>query len=205
MTTPRRSQSREHPRRRELVAAAARLFSEKGFQGTSMEDIADALGILKGSLYYWISTKEELLEEVLLGTLEGGIEEGNRIVSQELPARDRLRQLVQSHVGGWVRNPYHYSAFASEYKWLSADSLARYRLENRRLESLFSQVIFDGISSGEFRLPREHVAIVVKLLMSQLNTFSRWYSPDGWAAPVQVAEILVNQVIYGLHGLREDL
>jgi AcrR family transcriptional regulator len=190
----------DHPRWLELIGVAARLFSERGFRGTSMEDIADSLGVTKASLYYWVSTKEELLNAVLLGSLEGGIREGERIIGLDLPAAERLRLLLETHVIGWTKNRYHYSAFLSEYRWLSAESLAKYRRENQLLEDIFKQVIFEGISRGEFKLPREHVGMLVKMILAMLGSFPRWYKSDGWATPLDISHLMFRQLLVGLRG-----
>src|SRR5690242_21930048 len=71
-TTTTRARRSRAPRRRqqEIVEAAARVFHEKGYESTSIQDIADAVGILKGSLYYYITSKEDLLFEIIRGVHE---------------------------------------------------------------------------------------------------------------------------------------
>src|SRR5436309_15735984 len=89
------------PRERgeEVYAAALRLFTEKGYHATSMQDIAAAVGLYKGSLYHYIGSKEDLLVQVFeraMGSLLVSVED--MVADQSLSAADQLRRVVQAHV-----------------------------------------------------------------------------------------------------------
>jgi AcrR family transcriptional regulator len=185
-------------RRNEVITVAARLFSEKGFHGTSMDDIARELGILKGSLYYWIESKEALLSEVLEGSIRQTIEDARDIVAQPLPAPERLRLLIHSHIQSWIRNPHNFNVFLSEYRWLDAKSLASYYEEKDTLEGIYKGLIRQGIEAGEFNASTRDVSIQVNLLFGAMNWFPRWYRTDQWASPEYIAEVLATLVLDGL-------
>src|SRR3954463_16258741 len=87
------------PRRRqqEILEAAARVFHEKGYESTSIQDIADAVGILKGSLYYYITSKEDLLFEILQSVHEEALENLAQIDATPGDALQRLRAFVTMH------------------------------------------------------------------------------------------------------------
>lgn len=85
-------------RRAEIVAAAVKLFSEKGFDATSVTDIAEEVGILAGSLYYHISSKEDLLFDILLDLHSFALQEMRRIDAMGGNPVTRLRRLVRNHV-----------------------------------------------------------------------------------------------------------
>ena len=88
------------PRRRqsEILEAAAVVFREKGYESTSIQDIADAVGILKGSLYYYIDSKEELLYEILRKTHDDALRNVERTQAFEGTALEKVREFVASHV-----------------------------------------------------------------------------------------------------------
>src|SRR3954471_18714428 len=87
------------PRRRqqEILEAAARVFHEKGYESTSIQDIADAVGILKGSLYYYIDSKEDLLYEILEGIHAEALESVRKATAEGDPLQ-RIRAFVAAHI-----------------------------------------------------------------------------------------------------------
>src|SRR4051794_38523212 len=87
--------SRNRPRRdEEVLSAAARVFHAQGYAGTSVQDVADELGILKGSLYHYISSKEELLFRLLDGTHTDVSRILDEVAAADLPPLERLREYV---------------------------------------------------------------------------------------------------------------
>jgi AcrR family transcriptional regulator len=185
-------------RHREILTVAARLFSEKGFRGTSMDDIARELGILKGSLYYWIESKEELLSQVLEESVVANIEESEEIAARPLPSTDRLRLLVRCHIDHWIRNPYNFNVYLSDWRWLDEESLQRYRAESGHLEGIYKRVIQDGIDCGEIDLEQQDITLVVNGILGMMNWFPRWYRPEHWATPDYIADTLGRLVVDGL-------
>ena len=81
-------------RREEVLETAARVFREKGYESTSIQDIADAVGILKGSLYYYMDSKEDLLYEILKGVHEEALENIKRVGELDGDALQKLRFCV---------------------------------------------------------------------------------------------------------------
>src|ERR1700761_7679001 len=91
-------------RQREIIDAAAEIFYRKGYSETSVQDVADAVGILKGSLYYYIDSKEDLLFQMLLEVHEDAKSVGSENAALDLPPLDRLRFYIQRHVEYNARN-----------------------------------------------------------------------------------------------------
>lgn len=189
-------------RRKELVAVAAKLFAEKGFHGTSMDDIARELGILKGSLYYWIDSKESLLGEVLEGSIRETIVETREIADRDLPAAERLQQMIHTHIRSWILNPNNFNVFIFEWRWLEPERLESYHRENNELEDTYKRVLRDGIASGEFAIGEREVSVAVNGIFGTMNWFPRWYKEGGWATHEEIAEILARMLIEGLKSRR---
>lgn len=186
-------------RRAEVVAVAAKLFSERGFRGTSMDDIARELGILKGSLYYWIESKEALLADVLLGALSKTIEDGKEICARaDASAADRLHDLIKSHIHAWTLAPDNFNVALNEAKWLDPADSQRWIEERHELEDLYKSVLRDGIASGEFAVDERNVSIMMNLIFAMMNWFPRWYKPSGFATPEYVAEAIGSIVLNGI-------
>jgi AcrR family transcriptional regulator len=185
-------------RRKEVLDVAARLFSEKGFRGTSMDDIANELGILKGSLYYWIDSKEALLTEILIGSTMNTIREAESLARQDVPSATRLRLLIRSHIQSWIDNPHNFSVFLAEHRWLDAEKAKLAEDERGMLEGFYKQVLREGIERGEFKLDERDVTIAVNGIFGLMNWFPRWYRPGGWASSEHISDVFADMVINGL-------
>jgi AcrR family transcriptional regulator len=186
-------------RRAEVVAVAAKLFSERGFRGTSMDDIARELGILKGSLYYWIDSKEALLADVLLGALAKTIEDGKEICARpEMSAPDRIHALIKSHIHAWTLAPDNFNVALNEAKWLDPEDSARWFAERNELQTLYREVLRDGIESGDFDIDERNISIMMNLIFAMMNWFPRWYKPTGFATPEYIAEAIAGIVLNGI-------
>lgn len=137
----------------EIVTTAAELFGARGYDGVSLEDVADRLDVTKGSLYYYFSSKDELVTAAIetLGSDWTARLEG-------LPAgrqgtlTERLRALLREHIGIAVREyPAALGLFLVPEDW-PAEQRARIKELRRRHDRVFRRVIEDGVASGEFRV-----------------------------------------------------
>lgn len=185
-------------RRREIIDVAARLFAERGFNGTSMDDIAKELGILKGSLYYWIESKEALLDEVLaLSPMLEELAAVEAIMARKIPVRERLRLMVHTHIQAWVRHPHNFRVFV-DYIQLEPKDKAAYLRQRDSLESLFKEIIREGVRTGDFEVDETDLSIVVNSIFGILNWFPRWYRTTGPATPDYIADVMANMILNGL-------
>jgi AcrR family transcriptional regulator len=186
------------PARQDQVRAAAlRLFKEKGYHATSMRDIADAVGINKGSLYSYIKSKEDLLVPVFeqaQGVLLSQIEQ----ISADTVSTptERLKRAIHAHVTAVADNLDVLTVYLSEWRQLATESLATNRRQRERYAAMFHQILRDGIASGEFR-PMD-TRIVMLGMIGMCNYLFRWYRPDGRLTPDQVADELIEMVMHGV-------
>jgi len=181
----------------QVRAAALRLFKEKGYHATSMRDIANAVGINKGSLYSYIRSKEDLLIPVFeraMGVLLEQMEQISADVS--LVPTERLRRAIHAHVTAVADNLDVLTVYLSEWRQLGAESLTTVRLQRERYASLFQDILQDGLKSGEFR-PMD-ARIVMLGMIGMCNYLFRWYRPDGRLTPAEVADELIEMVMRGV-------
>jgi len=186
------------PAREDQVRAAAlRLFKEKGYHATSMRDIAEAVGINKGSLYSYIKSKEDLLIPVFeqaQGVLCSRIEEITAD-SQATPT-ERLKRAIHAHVTTVAENLDVLTVYLSEWRQLATESLTTNRHQRERYAAMFHQILLDGIAAGEFR--EMDTRIVMLGMIGMCNYLFRWYRPDGRLTPDQVADELIEMVMPGV-------
>jgi TetR/AcrR family transcriptional regulator, cholesterol catabolism regulator len=184
-------------RQDQVRAAALRLFREKGYHATSMRDIAEAVGINKGSLYSYIKSKEDLLIPVFeqaQGVLTTQIEQ---IAANETwSPTEKLRRAIHAHVTAVADNLDVLTVYLSEWRQLASESLATNRHQRESYARLFHQILRDGIASGEFR-PMD-TRIVMLGMIGMCNYLFRWYREDGRLSPVQIADELIEMVMRGV-------
>ncbi len=183
----------------QVRAAALRLFKEKGYHATSMRDIAEAVGINKGSLYSYIKSKEDLLVPVFersMGVLLSQMED--IMADDSLGPTDRLRRAIHAHISAVAGNLDELTVYLSEWRQLATESLATTRLQRERYAEFFDQILKDGVATGEFRSMDTRIAMLA--MIGMCNYLFRWYRPDGRLTPDQIADQLVAMVMRGVEG-----
>ena len=136
-----------------ILEEAARLFCEKGYHATSMEDLAAAVGIKKGSLYYYIESKEQLLLQIaelipprFIANVTALLEDTQLTAEQKLrTAIMRHLELFETEMGlAWSR------VFLREYRALPAEHRNKLLEQRRQYENVFRRLITEGVERGEF-------------------------------------------------------
>lgn len=173
--------------RERILRAAARLFREQGFTGTSMQDIADAVGITKSSLYHHVRSKEAVLLEIVEVTVDRTFDAVRDVAESNRPAADRLHEAIRLHVIELIRDRDNQACFIEEGRHLPAPEMEAYLYKRDRYERFFRTILEDGIDRGEFL---EHdVRLVAMALLGMCNSIVRWYRPDGARSPEEIAAV----------------
>ena len=183
----------------EVYAAALRLFREKGYHATSMQDIAAAVGLYKGSLYHYIDGKEELLARVFERGLGALLAEVERIAADTTCGPSaQLRQIVEAHVAAVANNRDALTVYLHEWRALAGDSLANVRAQRERYTHLVAEIVARGVQAGEFRVP--DVGIATLGLLGMCNWLCQWYQPSGRLTPREIGARFADMVLDGLRG-----
>jgi AcrR family transcriptional regulator len=178
---------REEPARlEEVLDVAARLFDVKGYRGTSLSDIGEALGMNKASLYHYVRSKEDLLVRLILRA-------GRRLrdVSHDpelarLPAPAALERLVREHCRVAFEHRHELGVLVQQRRYLELEALGEVAARERAYVERLKAVIARGIAEGAFR--STDPAIAAQLVLDTVNGLLRWYRPDGRASRDAVAE-----------------
>jgi AcrR family transcriptional regulator len=187
------------PRERseEVYRAALRLFREKGYHATSMQDIAAAVGLYKGSLYHYIGGKEDLLVQVFERAMSTLLVDVERIVADtSIGPSAQLRLIVQAHVSAVSENLDALTVYLHEFRALAGDSLANVRAQRDRYAQLVAEIVSRGVHLGEFETP--DVGIVTMGLLGMCNWVCQWYRPGGRLEPTQIGGYFADLVLGGL-------
>jgi AcrR family transcriptional regulator len=192
---------RKPSRQDQLLATATRLFKEQGYHNTSMQDLADALGLQKGSLYYYIDSKEELLRRLLeraTSFLAAGIDE---IYAAGLPPAEKLRWALEAHAVTMMEHLDLVSVYLQEYRSLPPSRLEEVLAVRKHYERVLMQILEDGIAAGDFR--PVNVKMAVFGLLGMVNWTHQWFTPEGAFSAQQIAAMLADLALGGL--VRRDV
>jgi AcrR family transcriptional regulator len=137
-------------RRNELTREAARLFAQKGYHGTSIGEIAQAMGVQKGSLYAHIESKQDLLYETMA---EGAraFHAGLDSIPEDLPATDKIRLALRSHLRAVADQLDVATVFVQEWRYLEGERRNEILAERRRYEERIRGLFREGRDLGELR------------------------------------------------------
>ena len=162
-------------RRSELTRQAARLFAEKGYHGTSIGDLAEAMGVQKGSLYAHIDSKQDLLHE----TMREGADAFHRVLDElpeTAPVTERIRLVLRGHLRVVAEQLDVATVFVQEWRYLHGDRRDRFVAERRRYEERIRELLREGRDLGDLRSDLDEGASVL-LLLSAANWAYTWLQP----------------------------
>ena len=184
-------------RERDIVATAARLFKEKGYRATTLEDIAAAVGMLKGSLYYYIRSKEELLYLVVRDPIREVYSELEAIVAADLPFAEKIARAIANHMTVFHLHYPHIAVYLHDYRHLM-DKLEQNVIETpKQYQRLWDALLRQGIDAGEIRDDVD-VTMAGYALLGMCNWAYRWYNPSGRLSPQEVADVFTKIALQGL-------
>ena len=184
------------PREAELHAAATRLFRQRGFHATSMQDLGEALGMNRGSLYHYISAKDELLWAILTRALDRLEERVLPILATDAPAVDRLTDAIREHLRVAADHADELSLIQIE--WRALDRARQAEMIRRRdaYEARWRETLEAGIADGSLRSFDVRLAGIG--ILSACNWFTQWYRPGGASSVDEIADAFAELFLGGL-------
>lgn len=185
-------------RRDELLTLAATMFAQRGLRATTVRDIADAAGILSGSLYHHFSSKEEMVDEVLRGFLDWLFERYRHIVATEPNPLERLKGLFMASFEAIETRHAEVVIYQDEAKRLALQERFAYVDErNREQRTMWVDVLTEGIAEGYFRDDVD-VDLVYRFIRDTTWVSVRWYQPGGPLTAEQVGQQYLAIVLGGI-------
>jgi TetR/AcrR family transcriptional regulator, cholesterol catabolism regulator len=186
----------ETTRRQQIDDVASALFRERGYAGTSVRDIAQALNIQGGSLYAHVASKEDVLWSIVTRAADRFHDLVGPIASATGAPPQRLRDMIRAHVAVVTSTQRDAAVFLHEWRLLSTER--RLALASRRdgYEGLFRRVIAEGSAAKAFRDVDSKLTAMA--LLSALNGIATWYRPDGRLTAEQIADYHADLFLHAL-------
>lgn len=179
----------------EILAVSARLFREKGFRATSMEDIASEMGITKAALYYYIESKHDLLYEICDSAITRLIEGVREIDALPGTPEERLERLIRWHVNMFGANGDIMNVYLADEGELPEEKRSHMRSLSREIEGVYRDILREAIRLKTFR--KLDVPVAVRAISGMCNWLSVWYRPDGKLTADQVADVFIDLILKG--------
>lgn len=189
------SRSRAVPgRQQELINAAAVVFSERGYAGSSIQEIADRLDILKGSIYHYVSSKEDLLYAVISEIHESALATMAGVTELDLPPLDKVREFVRRHVEHSIDHMGPASVFFRDFRALSSDRRTEVLAERAQYSNILRTLVNDAAAAGVTKKDLDRSAAVLAIL-GMTNWVYQWYRPEGSMSPQHIADTFAGYAI----------
>jgi TetR/AcrR family transcriptional regulator, cholesterol catabolism regulator len=183
--------------REAITDVAVKLFSEHGYTGTTMRDIATAVGMLPGSLYAHIDSKETLLVEIVQHGIERFLAIDSLQRASNEPPTARMRMAIKAHVAEVAGNPERTLVVFHQWRYLSEPNRAEAAAMRRQYALTYTRIIDEGIQLGEFSAHLD-TRIAVFGILGALNWTPEWYSTEGPYSADEIGNRLADFLISGL-------
>lgn len=181
----------------QILAGAAEVFRTKGYAQSSLRDVAEAVGIDRASLYYYVSSKEDLLIELVRGPLTDIEKRINAILSTPDSPEEMLRKAIVSHLesyeAGWPESFVFLSLNIDEL----GKSVNDFAELAKRYHAALLRIILDGQSAGVFRSDVD-ASVVMHGILGMCNWVHRWYRPGGRNTLGEIGQMFASMIIDGV-------
>jgi len=196
-TATRKAAGPPRRRHREILETAAHVFHRKGYESTSIQDIADAVGILKGSLYYYIDSKEDLLYAILQDVHEDALRNIARTRAIEGDPLQKVRCFVTLHITFNVENLVKMGVFFQDFRSLGEERRRVIVEERDEYDQFLRTLIQEGQTQGVI-CPDVDPKFAALAILGMTNWIYHWYQPTGERTPSELAHAYADFVVSGL-------
>ena len=180
-----------------ILASAVDLFAEKGFDGTSVQEVVDRAEVTKGALYHYFRSKDDLLYEIYHGLISQQLADLDRILAAGYPPAHALRAIIVDLVETTTSRLAQTAVFAREMHKLAGDRMAALRADRRRYHEAVRELVAAAQRSGEFATAASAETVTL-VIFGVVNQLPQWYRPDGPLSPRALGEEIASFVLAGL-------
>lgn len=183
-------------KRDKILQHAAILFTEQGFAGSSMRELALRVGVEPSTLYSHISGKDELLREICFACAKRFTDGMLAILEQCSSPKKQLEALIDLHIDIAISDLSSITVFNDEWKHLDTEHLIEFKALRRDYEQKFTGILQSGVDAGEFR--NMDVQIQMYSILSAIRWIHYWYKPSKAVKPQQIKQEIKGLILHGL-------
>lgn len=190
-------QQKVEMKKKEIIRSAAKILKEKGFHGTTMEEIATQLLMTKGALYHYFKNKEDLLYQCHQMILDISIKQIEEIIDK--PTRSytiKIEEIIRSHIQLSIEENALFSIIDNPEHTFSKENFQKISKGRSYYAKCIDRILEEGALSGEFR----HIDIKLSrlILLGALNWIQQWYDPNGSKNPEEISDYFVDKLLQTL-------
>jgi AcrR family transcriptional regulator len=183
--------------RERIVTATGRLFRDKGYHGASMADIGKAVGLEKGSLYSHISSKQDVLRELVMRGATLFMAGIRQVAASDATAPVKVREAMRAHLRVVAEQPDLATVFLQEWQRLEGATLDEVNRLRADYESMWRDIVEAGVREGLFRADLD-TRFAALLLLSAANWAYQWFDPQGALSADDVADKFTDIALEGM-------
>jgi AcrR family transcriptional regulator len=183
--------------RNRMLREAVRLFAERGFDATAVQDIVEAAHVTKGAFYYHFASKSDLLYEIHVGFMMVAHRGAAEILARRLSPQETLRALIVTLIQGITQVQAEVTVFFREMHRLSPDRLTAIRTDRDRYEAIVRNVVERGQADGAFRTDISGRLLTLGILNTCNGTYL-WYRPAGPSSPEEIGQAFADLLLAGI-------
>ena len=183
-------------RKEQITTVATNMFQEKGYNATSMRDLASKVGIEPASLYNHIKSKGEILQNICFEIAGQFIQEVEEAIAYHLDPEKRLRAAIKGHLMVIEQNREAAAVFFQEWKFLQDPYLSDFMIMRRNYEGTFHRILMKGQKEGVFLQGSEKA--LAAILFSAMNETHHWYFKTSKGSIDEVSDLIANIFLTGI-------
>ena len=180
----------------EIMEASVKLFAKKGYHATSISDISEAVGLGRGALYYYITSKEDLLWEIHNWRVDPLLEATIQLEQQPLTPEEKLREVSRQLIGTITTYLPYMIVFYREIGALSPERFAKLVEKRRAYEDSIERILREGVRRGDWDI--ENPRMCVLAFLGMYNWTFQWYNPQGPLKPDEIADNFFQLFLNGI-------
>jgi TetR/AcrR family transcriptional regulator, cholesterol catabolism regulator len=185
----------------EVLDAATEVFAQKGYPAASIQEVADRVGVLKGSLYYYIQSKEDLLARIVDEVHGQSAAILAEVHTLDVTPLDRIRIYIERHVEWYLRNRTQVSVFFREWRHLTGERLESVMERRRGYDIAMRELVSAAQDAGEID-PGLQPRYASLFILAAVNSVPDWYNERGPDSPGRIAETYADMTVGLLKGTR---
>ena len=189
-------------RRREILQAAAKVFKERGFRGTTLGHVAEVMGSDRASLYYYVSSKDELFQEVVSEAVSVNLAAAEAIHAEEVPAPEKLRRIVEGLMASYAEYyPVLYVLIQENLNHV-APSRSDWAMQMKRINRQYERVLIEIIQAGQDAGTLRDTApawLLAYGIIGMVGWTNRWFDPNKSSTSAQeIGRAFADTLLFGL-------
>ncbi|MGK5554774.1 TetR/AcrR family transcriptional regulator [Actinomadura kijaniata] len=174
------------PVRRRILDAAVRLFAERGFDGTSVQEVVAAAEVTKGALYHYFDSKTDLLYEIYHSLITRQLADLDRVLAAGLPPAETVRAILTELIRSTAAHVDEAKVFGQEMHNLDDERRRAVRADRRRYHVAFRDLVENAQKDGVFAAVAS-AETVTQIALGMVNQMPQWYRPEGPRTAEEIA------------------